>query len=305
MITTSTPVDIHRRSIRAMGCNIEIVLSPNSNATAGVTELILDNAVAEIDRLETVMSRFDPCSELSQLNRNGSATVSNELLEVIDLAVRARTMTAGRFDPTVREAMIAAGYDRSFEKLKDTQVRLGPPTPGGGGIIVDRPLNSVILATGVTLDLGAIGKGFAADMLASLLGEFGSGIINMGGDLRIFSSHDGHSHEWTVGVDLEGCTRVLALRSGGVATSGRDRRNWSVDGRLMHHVIDPTTGLPATTDLMRVTVVSKTAVEAEVYATQLLLAGQNEAREIVSSFGLLAVLVSESGDIEWIGDWNG
>jgi len=102
---------MQRRAFRAMGTEIELFLdAPNGDAA-------LVEAEAEFHRLEKLLSRFRSDSELSRLNRDGAIDASADLVKVTQLALRARERTGGRFDPTVHEALVAAGYDRSFELL--------------------------------------------------------------------------------------------------------------------------------------------------------------------------------------------
>ena len=89
--------------------------------------------------------------------------------------------------------------------------------------------------------------------------------------------------------------RVIGLRRGGMATSGTDRRRWLRDGEQMHHVIDPATGRPSSTDLLRVTTVADDAATAEAWATALLLAGADDARREAEGRGITAVLVAADG----------
>jgi thiamine biosynthesis lipoprotein len=100
---------------------------------------------------------------------------------------------------------------------------------------------------------------------------------------------------WPVGVETPGSTLTLALSSGAIATSGRDRRHWRRGGREQHHLIDPRTGRPSETDLLRVTVVAKTAVAGEVRAKSLLLAGERQAIREADELGAPCILITVDG----------
>ena len=239
-----------RRTFRAMGTEIELLVEADEAARE------LDAAESEFHRLEAILSRFRPDSELSRLNRDGALDAGPDLLRVVELALDGRARTAGLFDPTVHDAVVAAGYDRTFEQLLG-----GPPLPSrpaGGGVRVDG--TRITLAPGARLDLGGIGKGYAAERAAEVLALAGPCLVNAGGDIAV------RGGAWPVGVgDV-----TLELSSGGLATSGRDRRCWGID---QHHLIDPRTGAPARTDLLRVTVVACDAVEAEIQAKAVFLGG--------------------------------
>jgi thiamine biosynthesis lipoprotein len=270
-----------RRSFRAMGTDVELFL-------VGDRAAALDEAESELHRLEALFSRFRPDSELSLLNRRGRLEASDDLLEIVELALAARARTSGRFDPTVHDALVAAGYDRTFEALAPDGPSLAQfdGSCGGGVTISD---GAIELELGVHLDLGGIGKGYAVDRALAMLAQAGPALVNAGGDIATHGQPDRFG--WRVGVE----NLTLALDGGAVATSGRDRRRWRRDGEERHHLIDPGTGRPAESDLLRVTVIGRSAVEAEVDAKALFLAGERAALEEADALGLPCVLVTADG----------
>ena len=185
-----------RRRFHAMGtdCALFLKARPRPEALRAMAE-----AEQEVRRLERIFSRFDPDSELSVLNQRGTLRVGPELLEVIDLAVSARERTGGRFDPTVHDALVAAGYDRTFEEVSAHDLGGGDPGASsnrrcGGSVRVDRETRSIQLDPGVHLDLGGIAKGYAVDRAAQILGELGPCLVDAGGDIA--ARGDG----WPVGI---------------------------------------------------------------------------------------------------------
>jgi FAD:protein FMN transferase len=253
-----------RHPFHAMGTEIELFLD------AAEADEFVREGEDEFRRLEALLSRFEPDSELSRLNRARALRVGPELGELVRLAVRAREATHGRFDPTVHDAVAAAGYDRSFELVAAAcdQARSVAPVRCGGEIELDGDL--IVLEEGFRLDLGGIAKGWAADWVCAMLASAGPALVDAGGDVV------GKGRPWPIGVATPVGTITLELRDGALATSGRDRRHWVRDGRLAHHVIDPETGEPAEGDMLTVTVAAGTAAEAEVLATSLFLAGEAE-----------------------------
>ena len=251
-----------KREFRAMGTDIEILLDAEPGERA---EGALDRAEAEFERLEQVMSRFRDDSELSRLNRDGMITgASVDLVRVVRMALEAREATGGRFDPTVHDAVIAAGYDRTFDAVEPdaSAGAIGTRHRCGGRVAIDGL--TIELQPGVRLDLGGIGKGYAADRVADVLAVVGPCLVNAGGDLAV------RGGSWPVGVTDD---VTLELTRGGLATSGRDRRTWIRDGEVRHHLIDPATGRPAMDTPLRVTVVAGSAAAAEVAATTVFLGG--------------------------------
>jgi FAD:protein FMN transferase len=263
---TAAPT-IVRRSFRAMGTDHELLLEAEPGRRS---DRALDAAREEVDRLEALLSRFRVGSELSRLNHAGRIDASPDLLRCVRLALEARDRTGGRFDPTVHDAVVAAGYDRSFEQI-DEDGAFDRGASCGGGCSIDGA--TIVLAPSTRLDLGGIGKGYAADRAAELLALAGPCLVNA-----------------TANGEL-----TLELSRGGLATSGRDRRHWKRAGCDRHHLIDPATGEPSTSDLLRVTAVGASAAEAEVHAKALFLAGAAPASREADARGIPAVLVTQDG----------
>jgi thiamine biosynthesis lipoprotein len=273
---------IERRMFRAMGTEIELLVEADGATGA------LDAAELEFHRLEALLSRFREDSELSRLNRDGALAAGPDLCRVVGLALAARERTGGRFDPTVHNALVAAGYDRTFEQIDPwCQAPCLAPGVAGGAASVEG--TRIELDAGVRLDLGGIGKGYAAERAAEILATAGPCLVNAGGDIAV------RGGRWPIGVETAAEPLTLELSQGGLATSGRDRRRWRRGGRELHHLIDPRTGAPAETDLLRVTVIAPDAIEAEVAAKSLFLAGSDRAAREADAAGVAAVLVTGDG----------
>lgn len=260
---------MQRHSFSAMGTTIELLLDAEPSAES---ELAFAQAEREFERLEALLSRFRPDSELSALNRCGTLDVGEDLATVTRLAVEAREQTAGRFDPTVHDALVAAGYDRTFDDVAPNGPAASPRRCGGLVRIEGRRIE---LEEGFRLDLGGIGKGYAVDRACALLSQAGPCLVNAGGDLTA------RGRLWPVGVETTDGQLTLALEDGALATSGRDRRRWRRSGRETHHLIDPATGASAESDFVRVTVVAPTAVEAEVLAKAVFLGAPPEGPAVL------------------------
>ena len=280
---------IEAHAFRAMGTDIELLVRSSNGGASDV----FDAVEAEFERLEQIMSRFRPDSELSQLNRAGTLEVSADLAHVIELALAARERTAGRFDPCVHDALVAAGYDRTFADVAPDGADAAQLEPVcGGGVSVD---GHRVELEGAKLDLGGIGKGYAAERAADILGAYGPCLVDAGGDIAVRGGH-----AWPVGVETGEGLVTLALERGALATSGSDRRRWTRDGEERHHLIDPRTGRSAASDVLRVTVFADDAVQAEVLAKLLFLSGAEEAVES----GATAIVVTRSGDSIFTGGFS-
>ena len=207
----------------------------------------------EVAACERALSRFDPQSDLSRLNRAGGSwiPVDERLAEALLAAILARAETGGRFDPTILPALAAAGYDRSFELLGEREAAPIAGWRAGSRIEVDQQAGTARLEEGAAVDLGGIGKGFAATralgaMRAAWAGLTGA-LVDLGGDIAFWGTPP-EGGPWRVDIaDSRGHAHpvgTLELEGGGVATSGRDTRRFGPGGRL-HHLIDPDTGAPA------------------------------------------------------------
>ncbi len=274
---------------------------------------------AQIADLERRWTRFDPASELSALNQaagSGPVAVSPLTFDLVAQAIEAWRSTSGRFDPTVGAALVAAGYDRSYEEVR--RVRLPPhgqPAPGPVGIGLDPERGTVTLPPGVALDLGGIGKGRAADLTAThLVARGAEGVcVDLGGDLALRGRPpDGEA--WSIGVDDWGHDpddgtgrsswdgRVLRVAQGAVATSATHSRRWETSAGLAHHLIDPATGRPATSGVRTVTVLAESAAWAEVLAKAALIAGPDGGHELLATSGACGFLVDDHGHRRPAGD---
>jgi len=267
-----------------------------------------DRSAERIERLEELWSRFRPSSELCALNDapGRPVVVSPETFALVAHAIDAWRTTAGRYDPTVLSAVVAAGYDRDFDAVRregpGASVEATGPSPGCGGIVLDAVVHAVTLPAGVTLDLGGIGKGYAADLVSRELLDRGAAgaLVNLGGDLRARGAAP-EPHGWVVSVDdpMEtGATGLLALRTGAIATSTRLRRAWQRDGRELHHLIDPRTGLPVDSGLASVTVVASEAWRAEILAKAAFITGRDAAAVLAAEPDATGLLVRDDGAVD-------
>ena len=300
----------------------------------GADEGCLERARQRLAEMERRWSRFIPDSELCRVNAGAGRTVrvSRDTAQVVQRCIEAWRLTGGLFDPTVLTAVESAGYDRTFEEVTDRPSPSAPAhtrrSPGCGGIrvTVDDLGGTVRLPEGVGLDLGGIGKGYAADQVVHEMRQQGAegACVNLGGDVRVSgTSPDGA--EWAVGVtdpfgdtdrdtdrtddsddteDMDDLV-VLAVGEGAVTTSSRMRRRWRRGAHEMHHLIDPRTGEPARTGLAAVTVVAAEAHWAEILAKSALVAGRQAGTRLLESLGLAALLVTDAGDLVRVGEMEG
>lgn len=294
---------LHRLTFHAMGCQMLAILEQDFESMP----LILDQVPGWFEDWEQTLSRFRLDSELSRLNRtfDQPMEVSATLWEVFQTAQWADQITNGLVTPTVLDAVLEAGYDRSFEALPRYQFSSSVASLPGihplSMVIADEATRTISLPQGVHLDFGGVAKGWAADRAVGKLMELGPSLMNAGGDVAISGPRSG-GEPWEVGVsnpfetgtDIE----ILRVKRGGVASSGKDRRHWNQNGSFRHHIIDPDTGLPAETDVLRVTVVAPSVMRAEAAAKAALILGSERGMTWIETDPSLAGLfILDHGEV--------
>lgn len=280
--------------------NTEIVLGGDGDP------IILSEGFTQVRRYiqncERRFTRFSPDSELSQLNDHTGDwwTVSPDLFELVSAAHGYLDETGGLFDPSILDALQQAGYDRSMDQIQFQ----GPgkkdldwewKRPDFRMTLFDQERSRIRLPHGVRIDLGGIAKGWITEQAAHLLTMWtNTSVVNAGGDLFTIGRPE-EDGLWHVALEdprrPETTIAVLHTQPGAIATSSIVKRAWDQNGHKRHHLIDPRTGEPAQTQWLSMTVIASHAIDAEVYAKAMLIAGQKEAE----------CLYKEHPDIRYIG----
>jgi len=258
------------------------------------------------ERVEAACTRFDPQSPLMRANADRTAwhAVPEECYLAVAEAARAHLETGGLFDPRVLDTLVGLGYDRTLP------FRSGVSLTGAGRAVAARvaagaglwqpgldPQSRSIRLGVDRIDLGGIGKGLAVRLAARALARAGGGhLIEAGGDCHVAGSGpDGGG--WRIGIEdpTGGPEPVAVLRVAdtGCATSSLRVRSWQVDGRRVHHLIDPRTGRSAQGGLLSVTVLDTDPARAEVWSKSLLIAGQGRIAALAARRRLPALWVDE------------
>lgn len=308
MITGATSEELAERfESRAMGSPLRLIVGDGATRADHRTRR-WRSVVAEFEAAEAAMSRFRDTSELTVLNRNAGSGVamptSARLRRALVAADRAYRVTGGRFDPRVlahldrlgyRGALVGDGAARSDGGVRQRRAR----SPGP---VVERVgRDRLVLAQAV--DLGGIGKGLALRWAAARLSTDGAGdfMLEAGGDLVTRGrSLDGGS--WRLGIEdpCGGPTplAVVAVSDLSLATSSTRVHRWTVDGRTVHHLLDPRTGEPADGGLAAVTVAGPDPAWAEVWSKALFVSGRTGIVAEARSRGLAAWWVADDGTLE-------
>lgn len=292
---------------RAMGCEIFCGVDA---AHSHIREH-LARVPAMFEAWEKILSRFRADSELSQLNARAGQTVrvSETLWRVLKLAQRAQEFSNGLVTPTILDALRAAGYNRSFEETQNApqpfiSAQPAPaPTHAPAWELHDLA-HSISLTPNTQLDLNGVAKGWAIEQTASYLGELGPALVDAGGDM-VITAPRANGEPWHIGIEdafnpaqENDALPILKISRGATATSARTWRKWLRDGKPMHHLIDPRTGLPAATDVMSVTVLAPDIFHAEVAAKVFLIRGSQAGMSWIEQYSFLSALaILENGAV--------
>ncbi|MFN8528889.1 MAG: FAD:protein FMN transferase [Anaerolineae bacterium] len=283
---------------RAMGCAVSVQIETERDGQA-----ILSAIPGQVESLEARLSRFRPESELMRLNARAGqwVNVSDVLFTNLSAAKHAARLTEGAFNPLVLPALIANGYDRTFQAVSMPETKPSIPAAAWHGIELRPQTREVRIPPNSAVDLGGSAKGWTAEHIADDLAAHGACLVNFGGDLVARGApQDQPGWEVSVADPVENAPiGSVWLRDASLVTSGVDFRRWvTQDGTSHHHIIDPRTGRSADTDVMTATVYHENAVTAEAYAKTVLLRGaENGLNWLQSQWGASGLVVRHNGTV--------
>jgi thiamine biosynthesis lipoprotein len=299
---------------RAMGSPLRLTIGRSAAPAALQGRAAWDRVVASVEVSEQAMSRFRDTSELTALNRSaGRGAVSRpspRLRRALVASDRANRVTDGRFDPRVLTDLDRLGYrgadltvGTSMDSARDDPE---PAVRPSGHRIVDR-VGRLDVSIARPVDLGGIGKGLALRWAAAELerDDVKDFLLEAGGDL-VARGLDPSGEPWLIGIeDPTGATdqlAVIVVADSAVATSSTAVHRWAVDGRTVHHLLDPRTGEPAEGGLLSVTVAGPDPAWAEVWSKVLFVSGRTAIAHEARSRGLAAWWVADDGSLEMTAD---
>lgn len=270
-----------------------------------------------LEQLEARWSRFLDDSEVSRANAAGGAAtaVSDDTVLLVQRALSASRRTAGWFDPTLLHELEAAGYDRPFVDLPTNgigdlvitidrradgdQVKVHNWNAASRAIGVDASARTITVPPHIGFDPGGIGKGLAADLVAKQASDAGAAavLVDLGGD--IVTAGQAPPNGWRVNIedpfDRSRSTCSISVPWGAIATSSRANRRWvGADGEA-HHLIDPATKAPSSSDVAACTVVAGECWLAEAHAKAAVLAGIENGLELLTDGGVEGLLIDADG----------
>lgn len=281
-----------------MGTRFSAVFYAAPATDRDAVDAALAAAVAQVDR---EMSTFKPESDLMRFNRAPLDTwiaLPEQLLMVLEAGLEIGRASGGAFDLNVLEQVQAFGF-QGHDGVPDTgalaDLAARPRTPAHQAVLVDRQAGRALKRQPCALDLSGIAKGFGVDRLAETL--IGLGIkhflVSIDGELRAAGGKPDGS-PWRVALeqpDPEGrsASGVIELVDGAVATSGNYRHRRELNGRSFSHTIDARTGQPVADDILSATVRAPTCMQADAWATVIMVLGETQAEPLLAARRLSAM----------------
>ncbi|MFC1833380.1 FAD:protein FMN transferase [Thermodesulfobacteriota bacterium] len=293
---------LYRTTRLMMGTFVEITVAGNGPKVKEAAQAV----IAELARVEKLTS-FHQSSALGAINdKAGVAPVSpgEELLKLVNTSLDTARKTSGAFDPTVGPLSRLWNFSGGDPTLPDRQdVQRATAKVGWKRVALDAETGTIFLPhEGMSLDLGAIAKGYALDRAKEVLTKYGvsSALINAGGDVLGMGLKQ-PGKPWRVGIqdprNPRDIVAVVDLTDRVIVTSGDYERFFTKDGKRYHHILDPRTGYPAR-GVQSVTIVAPDGVTADALATAVFVLGPGQGLEIIESTpGVEGFFIDSSGEV--------
>lgn len=262
-----------------------------------------------IKNIENKMSPVIKNSELDQINSNAGirpVKVSEDTYFVIEEGIKYANLDNSKFDITIGPLVNLWGIGTENQNIPDSNlIKTILPLIGSQYILLNNNEKTVFLQNkNMTIDLGGIAKGYAADILKQYLkGKgFTKGIINLGGNVLTFGKKN-NGTPWKIGIQDPIDSRgqyIGTIETDGTAvvTSGIYERYFEKDGKRYHHILDPDTGYPVDNELLSITIVTHSGIMADAYSTVVFSAGLIKGMKILeSTAGMEGIFITKSKKI--------
>lgn len=285
-----------------MGGRFDITLVATDSLTA---EHFIDTIIAEITRIEYLISDWKAETQVSEINRNAGirpVKVDREVLELTERAIRISKLTKGAFDISFAAMEKIWRFDGSeMEMPSRTAIKKARANVGYKNIIINRDSSTIYLRKkGMKIGFGALGEGFAVDKCRDMMIErrIKSGLINATGDIQAWGTRaDGKL--WKIGINnpFESGSLIGALKlNGGVATSGNYEKYVMINGKRYAHIINPATGYPAT-GLTSVTITGPDTEMANTLSTSIMVLGKKKGQRLLKrNPSYSGLLITDKGE---------
>ena len=289
-----------------MGTVVEISVADLDKDQKAI-EKAIGKAFGRIKEVETLMNRYLEDSDVYRLNRLGKGeyiTVSDETFEVIRTSIKFSELSDGAFDITILPVLELWGFSSKVREDVPTQEEIGERLTlvNFHNILIDEEEKAVgFAAFGIGVDLGAIAKGYAVDEAIVVLKNEGikKAMVNAGGDVYCLGTKD-NDQPWVIGIKHPRkpgqILTKLEIKDQAIATSGDYEKYCMIEGRRYCHIIDPRTGRPVQNEVISVTILASTCLEADALATTCFVLGKDKGLKLIGSLdGVEGMIVSQQG----------
>ena len=301
----------YKRTLKLMGSRFDITVVADNEAQANVH---IDTAVAEISRIERLISSWDPNSQTSLINKSSGikpVKVDKELFDLIKRSIQISKLTDGAFDISYASMDRIWKFDGSMTEMpSEDAIKASVAKVGYKNIILNEANSTVFLKLeGMKIGFGAIGKGYAADKAKALLKSKGvvSGIINASGDLNSWGRQT-NGEDWNVAIknplNKNKVFALLPIFETAVVTSGNYEKYVMLDNKRFSHIIDPRTGYPST-GIVSASVFAPSAELADALATSIFVMGKDVGLDFINQLkNIECIIVDDTGKIHYSNQIN-
>lgn len=247
-------------------------------------EKAVAKAEKEVNKLDSILSTGKSTSEISKLNKNKKQVVSADTMSLIKESVIISKETNSAFNPTIYPLMELWGFTtKNYYVPKDNEIKPLLNHMDIDNIKIDESKNEVSFKdSNMKIDLGAIAKGYTSSKIIDIFKEnnIKSGMVTLGGNVQVLGKKPDGSL-WKVGIQNpiggDEYLGVLQTSDKAVITSGGYERNFTKNGKIYHHILDPSNGYPANNGLTSVTIISSDGTLADALSTSLFVMGKDKA----------------------------
>ena len=287
-----------------MGGRFDISIVAKDSLTA---EQNINEVIAEITRIENLISDWKPTSQVSEVNQNAGikpVKVDREVFELTQRALKLSEITKGGFDVSFAAMDRIWKFDGSMTEMPSAEaIKKSVEKVGYKNIILDSVQSTIFLKLkGMKIGFGALGEGYATDKCRAMMIAKGieAGIINGSGDMSTWGKQPS-GQPWKIGITNpfkpEKVLPVVPLNGGAVTTSGSYEKFVVFSGKRYSHIINPATGYPAT-GLCSVTVFGPDAETANGLSTSMMVLGKNEGLLLLQKFpNYSCLMITDNGKV--------
>lgn len=287
-----------------MGGRFDITIVAKDSAAA---EANIDAVIAEITRIENLISDWKPTSQVSAVNANAGirpVKVDREVFDLTERAIALSKLTKGAFDISFAAMDRIWKFDGSMTEMPTAEaIAKSVEKVGYQNIVLDKTHTTIFLTKkGMKIGFGALGEGYATDQCRDMMLKKGikAGIVNGSGDMSAWGRQPDGS-DWVIGItdpNRQGeLFAVVPLRQGAVVTSGSYEKFVVFNDKRYSHIINPATGYPAT-GLTSVTVFGPSAEQANGFSTSLMVMGKDAGMKLINDFPEFScIMITDEGEV--------